>query len=312
MEQLPDVAHLPLHCLDAAQRRYERIRPVWLAECTATERAPQTHHHPDTSGKLNRRFEQQGMLGLFPASGAGRTRERRRQRPEAAVQELQRLKSLDGGFHYREWGRIISYKTGDRLEHQTSKRLWQRLPVPAPPPLPQRDYHRPATRPQARAQVITLSCQGWAKSSIRRFLHVSRPTVRAWIRRFEQEALPGLADRSRAPKVPARKAWLPLMIAVYPLQKRHPDAGRFRIWRLVGPDDVSVRTIGRVMALTKRVYDDMPQVRRPRDKQGPQSHPSKAQVPHEIWFIDGRMMDFPLQGTQWWSRVMLEGSSRTM
>jgi len=101
--------------------------------------------------------------------------------------------------------------------------------------------------------VITLYCQGWTKISIRHFLHVSRPTVREWMRRFEQEELSGLADRSRAPKAPARKAWLPLMIAVYPLQKRHPDAGRFRMWSLLGQEDGSVRTIGRVMALNKRV-----------------------------------------------------------
>ena len=48
--------------------------------------------------------------------------------------------------------------------------------------------------------------------------------------RFEQEDLTSFEDKSRAPKAPARKAWLPLMIAVYHLQKRHPDAGRFRIW----------------------------------------------------------------------------------
>src|SRR6266446_9413565 len=199
-----------------------------------------------------------------------------------------------------------------RLDHKTIKRPWQRLPVSSPPPLPQLDYHSHATRPQARAQVITLYCQGWTKISISHFLHVSRPTVREWIRRFEQEDLSGLADRSRAPKAPARKAWLPLMIAVYHLQKRHPDAGRFRMWSLLGQDDVSVRTIGRVMALNKRVYDDIPHVRRPRDKQAPQPHPYKAQSPHEIWFIDGRMMDFTLHGTKWWSIVMLEGYSRTM
>ena len=312
MEQLPDVAQLPLHFHDPVQRRYELIRPVLLDECTATERAAQTHHHPDTIGKLKRRFEQQGMLGLFPAPVEGRTRERRRQLPEAAVQELQRLKGLYGGFHYRELGRIIYHKTGDRLDHKTIKRLWQRLPVSSPPPLPQLDYHSHATRPQARAQVITLYCQGWTKSSMSHFLHVSRPTVREWIRRFEQEDLSGLADRSRAPKAPARKAWLPLMIAVYHLQKRHPDAGRFRMWSLLGQDDVSVRPIGRVMALNKRVYDDIPHVRRPRDKQAPQPHPYKAQSPHEIWFIDGRMMDFTLHGTKWWSIVMLEGYSRTM
>jgi Homeodomain-like domain len=167
------------------------MRPVLLDECTATERAAQTHHHPDTIGKRKRRFEQQGMLGLFPAPVEERTRERRRQLPKAAVQERQRLKGLYGGFHYRELGRMIYDKTGDRLDHKTSKRLWQRLPVSSPPPLPQLDSHSHATRPQARAQVITLSCQGWTKSSMSRFLHVSRPTVRAWMRRFAQEDLPG-------------------------------------------------------------------------------------------------------------------------
>ena len=56
MEQLPDVAQLPLHFHDPIQRRYELIRPVLLDECTATERAAQTHHHPDTIGKLKRIF----------------------------------------------------------------------------------------------------------------------------------------------------------------------------------------------------------------------------------------------------------------
>src|SRR5712691_7867664 len=66
------------------------------------------------------------------------------------------------------------------------------------------------------------------------------------------------------------------------------------------------------MALNKRVYDDIPHVRRTRDKQDPQPHPYKAQSPHEVWFIDGRMMDFKLNGVKWWSIVILEGYSRTM
>jgi hypothetical protein len=126
--------------------------------------------------------------------------------------------------------------------------------------------------------VITLYCQGWTKISISRFLQVSRPTVREWIHRCEREDLTGLEDKSRAPKAPVRKAWLPLMIAVYPLQKRHPDAGRFRIWSLLGQDDVSVRTIGRVMALNKRVYDDIPHVRRQRAQPDAQPHPYRAQA----------------------------------
>jgi len=169
------------------------------------------------------------MLGLFPAHVDVSPRGRRRQLPEAAVQELQRLTGLYGGLHSRALGRMISEKTGDRLDHTTSKRLWQPLPLPTPPPLPPLDDHSHPPRPQARAQVMTLSGQGWTTSSMSRFLRVSRPTVREWMRRFEQEDLPGWADKSRAPKAPARTAWLPLMIAVSPLHKRHPDAGRFRL-----------------------------------------------------------------------------------
>jgi len=230
VEQLSDFDQLQMRFRDPVQRRYEIIRPVLLEECTAAERATHTHLHPDTIGKLKRRFEQQGMLGLFPAHVERSTRGRQRQGPETVVEELQRLKGLYGGFHYRELGRILYYKTGHQLDHKTIKRLWQQLPHPPPSPLPRLDYHSHAARPQARAPVITLSCQGWTKISISRFLHVSRPTVREWLHRFEQEDLSGLEDKRRAPKAPARQAWLPLMIAVYHLQKRHPDAWRFRIW----------------------------------------------------------------------------------
>jgi Homeodomain-like domain len=312
VEQRPAFAHLPLRFRDPVQRRYEIIRPLLMDACTAAERAAHTHLHPDTLGKRKRRFEQPGMLGLFPTHVAMRTRERRRQVPPAAVEELQRLKGLYGGLHYRELGRILSGKTGDRLDHKTIKRLWQPLPPPSPSPLPRLDYHSYAARPQARAQVITLYCQGWTKISISRFRQVSRPTVREWMHRFEQEDLTSFEDKSRAPKAPARKAWLPLLIAVYHLQKRHPDAGRFRIGSFLGQDAVSVRTIGRGMALNKRVYDDMPHVRRQRAKPDAPPHPYKAQAPHEVWFIAGRQMDFTLQGSQGWSLVLLEGSSRTM
>jgi hypothetical protein len=112
-------------------------------------------------------------------------------------------------------------------------------------------------------------------------------------------------DKSSAPKVPARKVWLPLMIAVYHLQKRHPDAGKFRIWSLLGHPEISVRTVARMMALNKEVYDDIPHVRKRGPKLPPQPHPYKASRPHQYWFIDGRMMDFALDGVKWWSLIIL-------
>ena len=102
---------------------------------------------------------------------------------------------------------------------------------------------------------MTLYAQGWSKRSISQFLHVSRPTITAWMTRFEADNTASLEDQSRAPHTTGRKAWLPVMVEIYHLQKRHPDAGGFRIWSLRGKNDLSVRTVERIMALNRqRLY----------------------------------------------------------
>ena len=102
------------------------------------------------------------------------------------------------------------------------------------------------------------------------------------------------------------------MVQVYHLQKAHPDVGEFRIWSLLARPDISVRTIGRVMALNRLVYDDIPHVPKKGVPRVPGPHPYKAEAPHQFWFIDGRQMDFALGGHKWWSIVVLEGYSRTI
>jgi transposase InsO family protein len=159
---------------------------------------------------------------------------------------------------------------------------------------------------------MQLYAPGWRKRSISGFLRFSRPTVARWIGRLEAEHMAGLEDKSRAPKAPARKAWLALMIDGYHLQKRHPDAGRFRMWSLLARPDISERPVGRVMALNKQVYDDSPQVDKPTPHKAPGPHPYKATAPHGYWFIDGRKMDFAIDGVKWWSLIILDGYSRTM
>jgi transposase len=308
-----DFAQLQLHFVDQIQWRYEVIRPLVLfADRTATVRAQETATHPETVGKLKRRFEQQGMLGLVPDTVEVVTPGRRRRVPETVVEEIARLKGLYTGFQYRELARIIFYKVGERIDDKTVKTLWHQSPGTAPQQLPLLDYHSNPDRSHARLQVIQLYAQGWSKRSISHYLHVSRPTITAWIRRFEADELAGLADKSRAPHAPARKAWLSLMIEVYHLQKRHPDAGRFRLWSLLAKPEISERTVGRVMALNKQLYDDIPHVRTPGVKLDPAPHPYKAHAPHEYWFIDGRKMAFALDGVRWWSLIVLDGYSRTM
>jgi transposase InsO family protein len=308
-----EFAQLQLRFVDQRQQRYEVIRPLILfADRPATQRAQETQRHPETVRALARRFRQQGMLGLLPADQEVQPRGRARRVPDAVRQEIDRLKGLYPGCHYRELARIVFCKLGETIDHKTVKQLWEQSAVVAQEELSLGAYHTYAERYQARLQVVQLYYQGWEKRSISRFMHVSRPTVDAWIHRFDTEHLAGLVDKSRAPKTPARKGWLPLMIQGYHLQKRHPDAGEFRLWSLLAQPPISVRTVGRIMAVNKLVYDDIPHVRRPGTKLPPQPHPYKAQRCHQSWFINGRQMDFALDGVKWWSLVILEGYSRTI
>ena len=312
MEPTAEFAQLQLGFVDQTQRRYEVIRPLVLfADRTAGQRARETLTHPDTVRKLQRRFQHQGMLGLLPSDVEVIIRERATRIPDAVRQEIDRLKALYDGFHYRELARILLVKVGYSIDDKTVKKLWQQSAVSQHVQLDRWDYHTHPDRYQARLQVVKLYYQGWEKVSISRFLKVSRPTVDAWIRRFEAEHFAGLVGKRPGPQAP-RKVWLPLMVQVYHLQKAHPDAGEFRIWSLLAQPNVGVRTIGRVMALNKLVYDDIPHVPKRGVKPAPGPHPYKVSPRHQYWFIDGRRMDFALDGVRWWSLIILEGYSRTM
>ncbi len=314
MLPLPDFDQMQELFRDPMQRRYAIIRPLVLCrDRTATQRAAETHTPPATVGTRKRRFEQQGMLGLFPDSVEILPSGARHRVPDTVVQELARLKGLDDGLTYRERGRIIYYTLAYRIGEHTVKRLWQQRPVTSPPQLPLLDSHSYPERSQARCEVMQLSVQGWSTTSISRFWHVSRPTINAWIGRFERDNLASLEDKGSAPKTPSRKVWLPVMREMDHLHKRHPDAGGFRMGSLRGTTELSVRTVERIMAVNRQVYDDIPHVGKKRQRPtAPGLHPFKAACAHEYWFIDGRIMDCALDGVKWWSLIVLDGSSRTM
>jgi Homeodomain-like domain len=317
MEAASEFAQLQLRFVDQAQWRYALIRPLVLFEdCPAPpeairQRAHATGRHPETVRKFTRRFEQQGLLGLLPAT-ATVSKEPTSPVPPEVLEEIERLKALYDGFQYQELVRIILCTCGYRRTDKTAKRLWQQSPAAPQGTLPLGAYHSYPERATARREVLKLYAQGWNKLSISRVLHVSRPTVDRWIRRFEADHVTELVDRPRGPRAP-RKVWFPLMVAIYHLQQAHPDAGAFRIWSLLANETIAVRTVGRVMALNRHVSDDIPPPQGAKGpKKPPQPHPYKATAPHQYWFIDGRKMDFALDGVRWWSIIILEGYSRTM
>jgi transposase len=204
-------------------RRYEVIRLLTLlADGTATQRAQDTHTHPDTVRRWLREFRQQGMLGLMPCTV---TLGKRRRGPgvcEAVRQEIDHLKALYAGFHARELVRIIFLKRGERIDHKTAQKLGRQSPVVSQATLPLRALAPSVDRYETRIEVIKLYYQGWDKVSISRLLPLSWSTIDRWITRFEAAHLAGLIDKKHGPKTPPRKG-LPhtrILLWVYGKQLR--------------------------------------------------------------------------------------------
>src|SRR5215471_10242185 len=108
MDAMPAFDQLQLRFVDHIQWRYEVIRPLVLFDDrTATQRAVETHTHPETVRKLTRRFRHQGTLGLFPDHTELTSPRRGQQVSDKVVEELARLKARYDGFQFRGLARII-------------------------------------------------------------------------------------------------------------------------------------------------------------------------------------------------------------
>ncbi len=56
-----------------------------------------------------------------------------------------------------------------------------------------------------RAEIILLSSEGLGTTQIAEHLHISRPTVVTYIKRFKDEGLDGLLDHLRTGRPPKQK-----------------------------------------------------------------------------------------------------------
>ena len=100
------------------------------------------------------------MLGLLPDDVEVVIRARTTPVSDAIRQELDRLKALYDGFHYRELARILFITCGTTIDHKTVKKLWQQSPVSCQGYLGLWDYHGHSDPYQARLHVIKLYYQG--------------------------------------------------------------------------------------------------------------------------------------------------------
>ncbi len=119
-------------------------------------------------------------------------------------------------------------------------------------------------------------------------MQTSRPTIYATLKRWTEEGVRGLEEKSRAPKGP-RKVTLAVRNEVRKLQE-NPLLGEYRVHTalLRMGINVSPATCGRIMAANRKLYGAQKPPRHPRSKL---DMPFKASRRHEYWSIDARYIE---------------------
>jgi len=111
----------------------------------------------------------------------------------------------------------------------------------------------------------------------------SRQSLHGWRRRFEQEGMPGLSDRSRRPRSSPRRLAAELEALICDLRRRHPRWGARRIshelaQRGVGPAP-SRATVHRALARNGLV--------KPQEQQRPRKYKRwQRDAPMQLWQLD--------------------------
>ena len=150
-------------------------------------------------------------------------------------------------------------------------------------------YEEIAEPEERRLAVIRLHAQAWSISTIARYLEVSRPTIYAILKRWVEEGVRGLADKSHA-NISKPGVDLPTRNLIRKKQEENPLLGEYRMYAALKQLGISVppRTCGRIMAENRQLYGIGPPQKEPHE---PKPHPFSATFRHERWCLDIRYIE---------------------
>jgi len=178
---------------------------------------------------------------------------------------------------------------GRRPSHHTVKAVLADGPPPSRVSRQFPHYEEIGTPEERRQAVIRLHAQGWSISTIARYLDVSRPTIYEILKRWVEEGIQGLPDKSHV-NTSKPGVDLPTRNLIRKKQEENPLLGEWRMFAALKQLGISVspRTCGRIMAENRRLYAIKPQ---PGEPHKPKPHPFKATARHERWCLDIRYME---------------------
>jgi transposase len=276
------------------QEAYEVLRPIVLFGQPTAERAQETGTAERTLRRAVARFETAGMRGLFDPEPPPPSADRRRL-PTGIRAAIVGLKAEYPPFGPYEIARICRERFDRPVSYHTVQQVLASEPLPFVRPRRFPRYHETPDPVARRKAIVDLYLEGWSAKAIAGYLATSRPTVYDALRRWVAEGLPGLADRSRAPRHHARKVDLKAMVAIRRLQA-NPELGAFRIHAALAQlgIDLSPRTCGRILALHRELGAPQPAAATPHE---PQAMPFAAVRRHQYWSVDVRYIEDHRLGT---------------
>lgn len=275
-------------CHTPEQRLYEGIRPLVLFGETAKARAEETGLAERTLRRVSDAFDRQGLLSLFRP-----TKEERESHPRSLPVMMRQLivdlKADYPDFTLGEIAAICAINFDRRPSHHSVQAVLADGPRPSHTTRQFPTYAEMQEPEERRMAVIRLHAQGWAISTIARYLDVSRKTIYEIVQRWVNEGVRGLADKSHA-RTSAPKIDLPTRNLIRQKQQENPLLGEWRMHAALKQLGISIppRTCSRIMAENRRLYAlETPA----KERRAAKPHPFTATYRHERWCLDIRYIE---------------------
>jgi predicted DNA-binding protein YlxM (UPF0122 family) len=184
------------------QTAYELLRPIVLFGDPATQRAKETGEPRPTLERKADAFDEQGMVSFFASRPRKQPQETARSLPPDMRQLIVDLRVELPTMSLREIAEICEARFQRRPSHNSVKMVLASGP---PPSIQMRRFPRFDDTPdpaQRRHNIVQLHAEGWSITSIAEYLATSRQTVYTTLKRWVEERVKGLEDKSRARKAP--------------------------------------------------------------------------------------------------------------
>ncbi len=306
VEPTDDWQQLELLAQFAEQRLYEMMRPVVLFGQSPAERARETGIPQTSLYRQVDRFEKEGMASLFAPPKV----EKHRSLPENVREAILALKAEHPDIRPNEVATICYVRFNRRPSPHTVKRIIAEGPIPSLPRRRYPPYHEIPDAYDRRHAIVTLHAEGWNIKTIAEYLKIDRHTVYKTLKRWIEEGVAGLDDRSRARKDGVRKVDLKAIATVRELQE-NPEIGEFRVHAALKRMGINLspRTCGQILARNRELYG-LPKPERTAKE--PKPMPFAATHRHEYWSVDIRYIDNDRLGHKIYCISVLENYSRAI